>query len=82
MVADSNYYPQHVRHLKGPIINGKFQITGKIPYPIAFRLKDGNRYFSEIIMLAPGINNVKCNKVSTATHVNFGIGTYSLGQCF
>jgi len=61
MVADSNYYPKSVRHLKAPIVNGKFRIEGQIPYPIAYKLSNGNDYFSEMIILEPGSHSVTCD---------------------
>jgi hypothetical protein len=61
MVGDSSFYPRSVRHLISPIKNGKFIFESKIPHPIAYHLESTSGYSSDVIVIEPGKQWVRCN---------------------
>jgi thiol-disulfide isomerase/thioredoxin len=62
MIGDSSLYPEYLRNLKSPIINGKFRFNDNMPYPMAYRLSTTSKsYVSDIIVIEPGIQRVTCN---------------------
>lgn len=61
MVGDSCLYPKSIRHLISPIQNGKFLFENKLPHPMAYRIESTGGYLSDVIVIEPGKQWVKCN---------------------
>lgn len=62
LVADSNYYPNELRHLKAKIINGKFSLEGFIPQPMAYEVSLNNIDFSsELFVIDTGKQTIDIN---------------------
>jgi thiol-disulfide isomerase/thioredoxin len=61
MVGDSSLYPKSIRHLISTIQNGKFLFENKLPHPTAYRIESTGGYLSDVIVIEPGKQWVKCN---------------------
>jgi thiol-disulfide isomerase/thioredoxin len=62
MVGDTSLYPPSTRHFTTPIVKGKFTIKGDIPHGMGYTLRiENTRYYSENIVIEPGIQKVVCN---------------------
>jgi peroxiredoxin len=60
MAADSSLYPIAARNLTAKIVKGKFTFEGTLPNPLGFRLLINQKYFSELIVVDPGLQTVIC----------------------
>lgn len=65
-IADSSYYPENIKVMKGSISKGRFSFKGLISYPSAFILQvtnDFNKllYVSDIFFIDKGTQSIKCN---------------------
>lgn len=60
LVADSSYYPENMRHLSANIINGKFNLSGMLQNPLAYKISINNRSFlSGLFVLDKGDQTIK-----------------------
>jgi peroxiredoxin len=55
-----NNYPQDIEDYTATIKGNSFYISGKIPYPLAFRLISEN-YFSDFFVVDPGTQKIICD---------------------
>nr|MBC7611729.1 TlpA family protein disulfide reductase [Pseudopedobacter sp.] len=71
LVADSSFYPTHLRHLEANIVDGKFNLKGELQNPVAYQISINNRSFiSDLFVLDKGkqimILNLKSNKLEVS----------------
>ncbi|QEK51590.1 AhpC/TSA family protein [Pedobacter aquae] len=59
LAADSSLYPEELRNIKADVINGKFEIKGNIPHPLAYRISYGDRaYLSGLFVIDKGYQKI------------------------
>jgi peroxiredoxin len=55
LAADSSLYPRNLRNIKADVVNGKFEIKGNIPHPLAYRVSyRGRSYISGLFLIDEG----------------------------
>lgn len=65
LVGDTSVYPNSLRHLISPVINGQFKFVHGIPHPMAFMLESTSGYLSGVIVIEPGTQKVICHRDSS-----------------
>ena len=57
----TDYYPEGVESLVAEVENGKFYFSGNIPYPQAYTLNYGDKYYYNLFVIEPGAQTLICD---------------------
>ncbi len=57
----TGYYQEDIKEIKAEIRNRAFSLNGMLPYPLGFSLSYGEHYLSDLFVIEPGHQTVKCH---------------------
>lgn len=58
---DHDYYPKGVEKMVAEVKDGKFSLSGSIPYPQGFTISYGQQYSSRLFVVEPGDQSMNVN---------------------
>jgi thiol-disulfide isomerase/thioredoxin len=61
MCGDSTFYPEGLRHVKVPVINGTFHVKKQTSNPLGYQIQYNKSYISKMIVVYQGQQQIKCN---------------------